>query len=85
MVDVRQLHEAEEEFIVGSAFAPLTNLSENMSKFDKNKPTVMMCPHGTRATTAASLLKRAGFKQAGVALEGIEGWKNRGYPVRSGK
>jgi len=85
MVDVRQLHEAEEEFIVGSAFAPLTHLSENMSKFDKNKPTVMMCPRGARATTAASILKRAGFKQAGVALEGIEGWKTRGYPVRSGK
>jgi hydroxyacylglutathione hydrolase len=85
MVDVRQLHEAEEEFIVGSAFAPLTHLTENMPKFDKNKPTVMMCPRGSRATIAASLLKRAGFKQAGVALEGIEGWKNRGYAVRSGK
>ncbi|MFX1265923.1 MAG: rhodanese-like domain-containing protein [Promethearchaeota archaeon] len=85
MVDVRQLHEAEKEFVVGSAFAPLTNLTDNMSNLDKNKPTVMMCPHGTRATTAASLLRRAGFKQAGVALEGIEGWKNRGYPVRSGK
>lgn len=85
VVDVRQLNEAEEEFIVGSAFAPLTHLSENMSKFDRNKPTVMMCPHGTRATTAASILKRAGYKHAGVALEGIEGWKNRGFPLRLGK
>ncbi|MHA2434036.1 MAG: rhodanese-like domain-containing protein [Candidatus Thorarchaeota archaeon] len=84
MVDVRQLHEAEKEFIVGSAFAPLTHLTDNMSKFDKNKPSVMMCPRGMRGTTAASILKRAGFKHVGVALEGIDGWKNRGYPVRAG-
>jgi hydroxyacylglutathione hydrolase len=85
VIDVRQLHEAEEEFIVGSAFAPLTNLSENMSKFDKNKPMVTMCPRGARATTAASIFKRAGFSNVGVALEGIEGWKDKGYPVRLGK
>ncbi len=85
MIDVRQLHEAEEEFIVGSAFAPLTNLAENMSKFDRDKPTVTICPRGARASTAASIFKRAGYKNVGVTLEGIEGWKDRGYPVRTGK
>lgn len=38
------------------------------------EPTVVMCGHGERATTAASLLERAGHRDISVLVGGAEDW-----------
>ena len=37
-------------------------------------PTVVMCGHGERAATAASLLERAGHQDVAVLLGGPDDW-----------
>ncbi|MHA2312269.1 MAG: MBL fold metallo-hydrolase [Candidatus Thorarchaeota archaeon] len=83
MVDVRQPHEQEQEYIGGSKFIPLTDVSEQSTDIDSERPIVTMCPGGVRATSAASLLKRAGHENISVALDGIKGWKKKGYPIKT--
>ncbi|MHA1938593.1 MAG: MBL fold metallo-hydrolase [Candidatus Thorarchaeota archaeon] len=83
MIDVRQPHEQEKEYIGGSKFIPLTDVGKQSRDIDSEQAIVTMCPGGVRATSAASLLKRAGHENISVALDGIRGWKKRGYPIKT--
>ena len=48
-------------------------------------PGVVMCGHGERATTAASLLERAGHRQVSVLVGGPEEWAAAtGHALRAG-
>jgi hydroxyacylglutathione hydrolase len=83
MVDVRQPHEQEKEYIKGSKFIPLTDVSTQSSGIDSDQSIVTMCPGSGRASAAASLLKRAGHENISVALDGMKGWKKRGFPIET--
>jgi rhodanese-related sulfurtransferase len=83
IVDVRQPHEQEKEYIEGSKLIPLTDISKQSTGIDSEQAVAVMCPSGTRSTSAASLLKRAGHENISVALDGINGWKKRDYPIKS--
>jgi len=48
-------------------------------------PGVVMCGHGERATTAGSLLERAGHRQVAVGVGGPEEWSAAtGHALRTG-
>lgn len=81
LVDVRQPHETEVNYIAGSLFAPLSMINENIPSLDKNIPIVTICQAGVRSTTAASILKRVGFSEVGVTESGMDDWMARGYPM----
>jgi hydroxyacylglutathione hydrolase len=50
-----------------------------------DKPVTVMCGHGERAMTAASLLERAGRRDLAVLVGGTEDWaKATGRPLREG-
>ncbi|MFW9802569.1 MAG: rhodanese-like domain-containing protein [Candidatus Thorarchaeota archaeon] len=83
MIDVRQPHEQEKEYIGGSKFVPLTDVNKESISIDREQAVVTMCPGGVRATSAASLLKRSGHENISVALDGIKGWKKKGYPIKT--
>jgi hydroxyacylglutathione hydrolase len=83
MIDVRQPHEQEKEYIGGSKFIPLTDVGKYSADIDSEQAIVTMCPGGVRATSAASLLRRAGHENISVALDGIRGWKKKGYPIKT--
>ena len=83
MIDVRQPHEQEKEYIGGSRLIPLTDVKKYATDIDFETPIATMCPGGVRATSAASLLKRVGYENLSVALDGIRGWKKRGYPIKT--
>jgi hydroxyacylglutathione hydrolase len=83
MIDVRQPHEREKEFIEKSIFLPLTDIEREEGSIDKSRQKVTMCPGGVRATVAASILKREGHENVSVALDGIKAWKKSGYPIRA--
>ena len=82
IVDVRQPHEFEEESIEGSTSIPLTSISIDSANLPSDGVFVSMCPAGIRGATGASILKRSGIEKIYVALDGLKGWKEEGYPVK---
>jgi len=81
VLDVRESHEFENEHIPNSQNLPLTQIGiGKMDEFNEGT-TAIMCPSGFRSTTAASLIRRAGFNDVVVPLEGLKGWRKKGYPL----
>ena len=79
--DVREPHEYEAEHIADSHNLPLTEIGSSKDYSIPNKPIAVICPSGFRSTTSASLLKRAGYEDTHVILDGLTEWKRKGYPL----
>ena len=47
----------------------------------RDRPIVVHCQAGTRASIAASLLARQGFTDVTVFSGGVDGWKKAGLPL----
>ena len=75
MLDVRTDGEAAVISLSGenALHIPINVLfkKENLDKLPSNKPIIVVCHSGTRATLAAIGLKRLGFKQAHVVKGGL--------------
>ncbi|NNK82699.1 MAG: dinucleotide-utilizing protein [Flavobacteriaceae bacterium] len=68
-LDVREFHEQPKINIKNYLQIPLSQFSENMSKIDKNKNTVIMCQHGIRSLKVVEFLKQQNFNNC-FNLEG---------------
>ncbi len=73
VLDIRQDSEFEAGHVPGAHHVELGALTEAADEFDDGGITVM-CGHGERAMTAASLLTRAGRRGVVVALGGPNDW-----------
>jgi len=62
VIDVRSKAEYQQGHIRGSVNIPLNNLSNHISKLNKEKPVITCCASGMRSATAKSLLKSNGFR-----------------------
>jgi rhodanese-related sulfurtransferase len=69
VVDVRQASEFERSHVQGAEHIELGSLGDRSSDLTKG-PVVVMCGHGERAMTGASLLERAGNDDVSVILGG---------------
>ncbi len=67
--------------IEGAIHVALGELEANLDKLTKERPIVTYCAHGERATTATSILERAGFRSLLNLKGGFEGWTEAGYPA----
>ena len=47
----------------------------------KNRPVILVCRTDKRSTTAAMLLRDAGFRDVGVLRGGMEQWNQKALPV----
>ncbi|MGR8940008.1 MAG: rhodanese-like domain-containing protein [Gammaproteobacteria bacterium] len=76
IIDVREAPEFAEGHIENAVNAPLSKLSEQMPKLFTNKkaPLLVVCQNGTRSTTAAKTLAKAGFEQIFVITGGMNAW-----------
>lgn len=87
LLDVRDISEFEEGHIAGSkhayvGFLPeLKNIKRNL---DDDKPVVLICNVGHRASLATSILLRSGIKNVFNLLGGITAWKKRKKPLVEG-
>jgi len=61
IIDVRSKGEFQGGHLRGSINIPLKNLSENLTKINKNKPVITVCASGARSSAAKSILKANGF------------------------
>jgi glyoxylase-like metal-dependent hydrolase (beta-lactamase superfamily II) len=73
VVDVRQDSEFEAAHIPAARHVELGDLLRGARELPA-VPTVVMCGHGERATTAASLLERAGHRDIAVLVGGPDDW-----------
>jgi rhodanese-related sulfurtransferase len=72
-VDVRQASELARGHLPGARLIELGNLAEHAADLTDTATTVM-CGHGERAATAASLLERAGHRQLSILDGGPDDW-----------
>lgn len=73
VVDVRQRSEFTSGHLPDAANVELGALAEG-ARPDIRPGTAVMCGHGERAMTAASLLERAGHDDVGVVVGGPDDW-----------
>ncbi|MEX2263785.1 MAG: rhodanese-like domain-containing protein [Bryobacteraceae bacterium] len=79
-LDVREPRELSETgAIKGSVNIPLGQLESRLSELPKDKEIVTICQRGGRASRAAELLQKNGFKIAGYC--GVLPWKEKNYPL----
>jgi len=72
LVDVRSPEEFAEEHIPGAQNIPVNELDGKLASLSKDKPVVVYCQAGGRATVAAQHLSAAGFQVHN--LGGIAAW-----------
>jgi hydroxyacylglutathione hydrolase len=76
VLDVRQVSEVADGHLPGAVAVELGDLAGDRLPAELPKgPVTVMCGHGERAMTAASLLARAGHHDLWVALGGPQDWE----------
>jgi glyoxylase-like metal-dependent hydrolase (beta-lactamase superfamily II)/rhodanese-related sulfurtransferase len=73
VVDVRQRSEHADGHLPGAQPIELGELPERLDDVPAG-PTTVMCAHGERAATAASLLERAGRRDLSIVIGGPDDW-----------
>jgi hydroxyacylglutathione hydrolase len=85
VLDVRQDAEYDAGHLPGAAHVELGSLGAAVGGLDPG-PLTVMCGHGERAMTAASLLSAAGGPAVTVAVGGPEDWMAAtGRPLATGR
>jgi hydroxyacylglutathione hydrolase len=82
LLDVREPSEWKEEGTVeGAKCVFFADLPDKVDSLPKDKPLVVACSVGNRASIAVSILERAGIKSVSNVLGGMTAWTNLGYPT----
>lgn len=74
-LDVREPSEVAAGRIPGAMNIPLGELSERIGELPNATPIIAYCGHGERASSAISVLERAGFQELATLPGGFEAWK----------
>lgn len=85
IVDVRDDGEWQEDRIPKAIHIFVPDLPEEADRLDREKPVAVYCGSGYRASIAASLLERQGFKEVSNIPGSITAWKQAGYPLETGE
>jgi glyoxylase-like metal-dependent hydrolase (beta-lactamase superfamily II) len=85
VVDVRQASEHATGHLPGAHLIELGSLVQHADELPSD-PTTVMCGHSERATTAASLLERAGHGDLAILVGGAHDWaKATGRTLDTGR
>ena len=81
IADVRRPAEWEEGHIAGALLLPLNQIATAMRQLDPDRSIAVHCKGGYRSAIAASLLRRAGFRNVVNVTGGFDAWRAAGLPV----
>lgn len=81
VIDVRRPAEYQSGHAPTAINSQLAFLERELSQFDSNQPTAVICASGYRSAIAASLLARHGFSKLYNVVGGTTAWINAGYQV----
>jgi rhodanese-related sulfurtransferase len=83
-LDVREPDEYGSGHIEAAIHVPLGSLAANTDRIPRDRPVVVYCGHGERASSGASLLEASGFRNLVNLDGGIEAWRRAGFAVAQG-
>jgi rhodanese-related sulfurtransferase len=86
LIDVSEPDEFAKGHPNGARNVPISKLEgklEGSKDLPSNKalPLVVVCPTGSRASRAASLLRKAGYEKAQPLAGGLDAWREAKLPV----
>jgi hydroxyacylglutathione hydrolase len=79
LLDVREPSEWEEGYINGAKRIYVGNLDEKADILPRDEPIAVICSVGNRASIAASILKKKGFRRVHNVLGGMTAWEKLSY------
>ncbi|KAA0686250.1 MULTISPECIES: MBL fold metallo-hydrolase [Azospirillum] len=85
VLDVRTDEEWAEGHVPGARHIYVPHLAEHLNELDRDKEVATYCGTGYRASIAASLLKRRGFREVINVPGSWTAWKAANLPVESPK
>jgi hydroxyacylglutathione hydrolase len=83
VIDVRGRSEWNGGHLPKARHIYLGDLNAQMASLKKDEPIVVHCQTGTRSSIAASMLRRAGFKDVTNFNGGVVAWAKAGLPLES--
>jgi hydroxyacylglutathione hydrolase len=81
VLDVRQRHEWEEGHIADAQHVYVGHLAQRLPDVPTATRLAVVCSAGFRASLAASVLRRAGYRDVANVLGGMQAWEAAGYPT----
>jgi hydroxyacylglutathione hydrolase len=85
VIDVRQSSEYREGHVPGAWHIAAGTLEDRLADLPRDRPIVTMCASGYRSSVAASLLRRAGFRDVGWVASGVPAWSAQGHEIERGE
>ncbi len=85
VLDVRRETEWQAGHIEGAHWHPLDSFPRGLPEFDRDAPIAVHCKGGYRSIIAASLLRRAGFRNVTDVLGGFDAWVKDAAPAIAAK
>jgi len=82
-VDVREDAEFKNGHIMGAKHIPISNFDKRISELEKSKdkPMIVYCATGSRASRAAGKLRKKEFESIYTLAGGMSGWEKASMPV----
>jgi rhodanese-related sulfurtransferase len=81
VVDVRDPGEYGAGHILGAKSFPLSRLNDAEISKRKDRPVIVYCDGGERASKAMAALKKQGFTRVANLTGGLRAWQQAGLPV----
>ena len=81
LLDVRRDDEWERGHIPGARHVYAPNLTRHLDSLDRDTPIATYCGTGYRASLAASVLQRHGFREVCAVPGSMNAWTRAGYPL----
>lgn len=81
IVDVREPTEYAEGHIAGAVNIPIRTLAQNLDKIPTDRPVVLSCASGLRASYATTALQLLGYSNARDFFPSFKGWTAANEPV----
>ncbi len=74
LIDVREQWEYDIVHLPDSELIPMSELSEQIGKLNRDAEIVVICHHGIRSRAAALYMEKHGFKKVINLKGGIDAW-----------
>ncbi|HYB51662.1 MAG TPA: rhodanese-like domain-containing protein [Burkholderiaceae bacterium] len=81
IVDVRPANEFSGGSLPNAKNLPLTEVAQRAAELRKDRPVLVVCDLGRRASLAAVKLRSAGISEVYILAGGLQAWRAAGLPM----
>lgn len=82
VLDVRTAEEFKTGSLTNAKNIPAAELKDRLREVKKDKPVIIVCASGARASGPATLLRGEGYAEVYVLAGGLAAWREAGLPLR---